>query len=159
MYLDALEFLEEEREAFRPFEALDSLTDEQLSSPLADAHGWSGRDLMGHITVWLEQALTVARELAMGERSAAKERFDAEWEAGGDAVNDAFGVAWAALPLHEVRERFRDVPGELRGTLTVVPETRWLKNADIMRYLLDETIDHYAAHAADLAAVLAAAGR
>src|SRR5437762_1597498 len=30
MYLNALEFLEEEREAWRPFEALDGLTDEQL---------------------------------------------------------------------------------------------------------------------------------
>ncbi len=30
MYLDALEFLDEERDAFRPFEALADLTDEQL---------------------------------------------------------------------------------------------------------------------------------
>jgi hypothetical protein len=159
MYLDALEFLEEERDAFRPFEALGSLTDEQLSASVADAHGWSGRDLMGHLTAWLEQALAVARELAMGERSVSKERLDAEWAAGGDAVNAAFAATWAGLPLDEVRERFRTVPGELRGTLTVVPETRWLKNADNMRYLLDETIDHYTDHTADLAAILGAAGR
>jgi Mycothiol maleylpyruvate isomerase N-terminal domain len=159
MYLDALEFLEEERDAFRPYEALNGLTDAQLCAAVADAHGWSGRDLMGHLTAWLEQALAVARELAMGERSASKERLDAEWAAGGDAVNDRLGALWEALPLDEVRERFRTVPGELRGTLTVVPETRWLKNADNMRYLLDETIDHYTDHAADLAAILAAAAR
>ena len=33
MYLNALEFLEEERELWRPFEALDGLTDEQLDTP------------------------------------------------------------------------------------------------------------------------------
>ena len=32
--------------------------------------------------------------------------------------------------MDEVRERFATVPGELRGYLTVVPETRWLKHAD-----------------------------
>ncbi|HTC86578.1 MAG TPA: hypothetical protein VK656_07725, partial [Candidatus Acidoferrum sp.] len=60
MYLDALEFLEEERDAFRPFEALDDLSDEQLQVPLAGAHGWSGRDLMGHLTGGLEVALAAA---------------------------------------------------------------------------------------------------
>ena len=34
MYLDALEFLEEEREAWAPFEALATLSDEQLAAPL-----------------------------------------------------------------------------------------------------------------------------
>ena len=31
--------------------------------------------------------------------------------------------------MDEVRARFRTSPGELRGYLTVVPESRWLKNA------------------------------
>ncbi|MFI5226816.1 MAG: hypothetical protein ACHQ3P_09085 [Candidatus Limnocylindrales bacterium] len=158
MYLDALEFLEEEREAFRPYEALSGLTDDQLSAEIDGAHGWSGRDLMAHIVGWLEPGLTVARELAVGERSTTKERLDAEWETGGDAINAAMTATWAALPMAEVRRRFETVPGELRGTLTVVPEIRWLKNPDYMRYFLDETIDHYAEHTPELAAVLAAAG-
>ena len=43
MYLDALSFLEEERDAWRPYEALVELTDEQLAVPSTGAHGWSGR--------------------------------------------------------------------------------------------------------------------
>ena len=70
MYLDALSFLEDERDAFRAYEALDSLTDEQLDAPVEGAGGWSGRDLMGHMIVWQEAALATAKELAVGERSA-----------------------------------------------------------------------------------------
>ena len=48
----------------------------------------------------------------------------------------------------------RESPGDDRGYLTVVPETRWLKHADFLRFFLDESTDHYEAHAADLEAVL-----
>ena len=159
MYLNALEFLEEEREAWRPFEALDELTDAQLETPVPGAHGWSGRDLIAHLVAWLEHGLQVARELAVGERSPTKERLDREWdERGGDVMNAEIEATWRALPMATVRERLRTVPGELRGYLTVVPESRWVKDADVLRYFLDETIDHYADHRADLDAVLAAAG-
>jgi hypothetical protein len=157
MYLNALEFLEEEREAWRPFEALDGLTDEQLGSPVEGAHGWSGRDLVGHLVAGQEVALAVATELAVGQDSAAKARFDAEWDAGGDAMNDRMTTEWRALPIEEVRRRLRTVPGELRGYLTVVPEARWLKHSDYLRYFIDETIDHYADHGSDLDAILDAA--
>jgi len=73
-----------------------------------------------------------------------------------DNYIDAVGKA-LALPIDEVRSRFRLIPGELRGYLTVVPETRWLKNTEYENFFLDETTDHYAGHMADLAAVLAAA--
>ena len=69
MYLDALEFLEEEREAFRPFEALDGLTDEQLQAARRGRTAGPGRDLMGHLVVRQEVALAVARELAVNERA------------------------------------------------------------------------------------------
>jgi hypothetical protein len=58
------------------------------------------------------------------------------------------------MPLDEVLSRFRAVPGELRGHLTVVPEARWLKNPEFQRFFAAETIDHYADHEADLAAIL-----
>ncbi len=158
MYLDALSFLDDERDGWRPFEALDQLDDDQLASLVGAAHGWSGRDLMGHLVAWQEQALAVARELAVGESSPIKERADRDWEARGDAINDDLLRAWASLPIAEVRRRFRTVPGELRGYLTVVPESRWIKNADHERFFLDETIDHYEEHRSDLDAILAAAG-
>ncbi|NJD28968.1 MAG: hypothetical protein FIA92_11800 [Chloroflexi bacterium] len=157
MYLNAMEFLEEEREAWRPFEALDGLSDEQLDTPIDEAHGWTGRDLMAHLAAWQGYALAMARELAVGETSATRERLDAEWDERGDAINLDIQVEWRALPLEEVRERFRTIPGELRGYLTVVPEARWVKHADHLRGFLEETIEHYAEHEADLEAILEAA--
>ena len=158
MYLNALEFLEEEREAWRPYEALADLTDEQLAVPIGEAHEWSGRDLIAHLVAWQANALDVAKELAVGEASATKERSDAEWDERGDEMNLDIQVEWRALPMDEVRRRLREIPGELRGYLTVVPESRWIKHADSLRFFIDETIDHYADHAADLEAILDAAG-
>ena len=160
MYVDALSFLEDERDAWRPYEALLELSDEELSRPVEGAHGWSGRDLMGHLLGWQLVALDVARELAVGVSSPTKAQADADWEArGGETVNAELEARWAALPLEEVRSEFQRVSGELRGFLTVVPETRWIKDPDHQRFFADETLDHYDEHRADLAAILAAAGR
>jgi Mycothiol maleylpyruvate isomerase N-terminal domain len=154
MYLNALEFLEEEREAWRPFEALEALSDEQLSRPISDAHDWAGRDVMAHVVAWLLDALAAARELAMGERSEAMERSQRDFAARGDDINAEIQAEWRGLPLAEVRRRFRETPGELRGYLTVVPESRWIKQADHLRFFHVYTIEHYEDHYADLEAVL-----
>jgi len=154
MYLNALEFLEEERDGWRPFEALDGLTDAQLDAEIEGAHGWTARDLISHMVAWQESATDVAKELAVGPESPTKARLDAEWAARGDVINDEINAAWRAFPIDEVRRRLRTVPGELRGYLTVVPEARWIKHADYLRFFLDETIEHYADHLADLEAVL-----
>ena len=159
MYLDALEFLDEEREAWAPFEALAGLSDEQLDVAVAGAHGWSARQLMGHLLGWQDNAMTVAKELAVGETSATKARSDEEWEArGGEVINAEMDATWAALPIDELRHRFATIPGELRGYLTVVPESRWLKHADNQSFFSEETTRHYEVHAEDLRAVLEAAG-
>ena len=60
MYFDALSFLEDERDAWRPFEALATLPDEDLVLPVDAAHGWSARDLAVHLGAWQEHALDVA---------------------------------------------------------------------------------------------------
>ena len=159
MYFDALSFLEDEREAWRPFEALDQLTDDQLEQPVEALNGWTGRDLMAHLVAWLEVSLAAAKELAVNETSPTLQRMDAEWEAGGDALNDRLLAEWRDLPMDEVRRRFRTVPGELRGYLTVVPETRWIKHAQHQESFVGESLEHYEDHLADLQAVLAQAGR
>jgi hypothetical protein len=162
MYVDGFSFLEEERDAFRPFEALLELTDEELERPIEGAHGWTGRDLMGHLGVWIEWWLDIARELAVNPQSPAFDRLEAigkEWAAQGDTLNARYQSEWAALPMADVRSRFSTMPGELRGYLTVVPETRWLKDSDHLKSLLGNTTEHYADHEAELRAVLAAAGR
>jgi hypothetical protein len=160
MYLDAMEFLEEERDAWAPYEALAGLTDEQLGAPVAAAHGWSGRALMAHLLAWQEVALRAAKELAVNETSDTFERVSADWDArGGEVVNAEIDARWAAVPMAELRARFATQPGELRGYLTVVPETRWLKHAKNLESFREESIEHYEEHADDLTAVLEAAGR
>ena len=161
MYMQALEFLEDERDSWRPYEALAALSDESLERPTpadSPAHGWSGRDLISHMIGWREYLLAVARELALNEHSETQRLLDAEWDAdGADAVNARLAAPWRALPMAEVRQRFGSVPGELRGYLTVVPETRWIKNADVQRTFIETTLEHDEAHRADLDAILAAA--
>lgn len=158
MYLDAMEFLEEERDAWAPYEALADLTDDQLSVVVDGAHGWSGRDLMAHMLAWQGVSLDAAKELAVNETSPTIARVDADWEArGGDVVNEEITRTWADVPMADLRQKFRTQPGELRGYLTVVPETRWLKHAEHLKSFHDETIAHYGDHADDLEAILAAA--
>ena len=157
MYTDALEFLEEEHDAWVPYEALAGLTDDQLEQPVEAAHGWSGRDLMAHLLAWQGVALDVAKELAVNEESPTIARVDAEWDAKGDAFNDEIQAAWAARPMSELRACLQTQPGELRGYLTVVPESRWVKHPDHLKTFHDETIAHYEEHVPELQAVLAAA--
>ena len=161
MYIDALSFLEDEREAWTPFEALASLSDDELERSLPEdgpAHGWSGRDLMAHLSAWQQVALEAARELAVNDASPTIDRVNSEWDAvGGDQINARIAAEWRALPLDEVRRRFSTTPGELRGYLTVVPETRWVKNSARLDFFLECTLDHYGNHEAELAAILATA--
>lgn len=158
MYLSALDFLEEEREAWRPYEALLELTDEQLSGPVEAAHGWSGSDLLGHLVAWQSHALDVARELAVGETSPTRDALAKDWDARADAVNDDLLAEWRSLDPAELRRRSSSIAGELRGTLTVVPESRFIKHAAQETFFVEETIEHYEDHLADLRAVLDAAG-
>jgi hypothetical protein len=158
MVLDGASFLEAEREAWRPFEALGSLDDPALETPVAAAHGWRGRDLMAHLLSGHATAIEIARELAVGEESETLTRTDEEWDRlGGDAVNARIEAEWSLLPLDEIRARFRQMPGELRGLLKVLPDARWIEHPAHRRAFLGETLEHYADHRADLAAVLAAA--
>ncbi len=159
MYLDALSFLEDERDGFRAYEALDALNDEQLDIPVAAAGGWSGRDLMGHMILWQEAALATAKELAMSEESPTMDRLEALWSSGpdaGDHMNEAGIARFRAMPIAAVRKLFRTVSGELRGYLTVVPEARWIKHAARQEYFFGETTEHYEEHLKELRAIMEA---
>jgi hypothetical protein len=159
MYTDALSFLEDERDAWQPYEALSQLTDDELERPVEGAHGWSGRDLMGHLVHWQLLALDVAKELAVREDSPRKIAADEDFERRGDvAVNAEVDELWRGKPIAEVREAFASTAGQLRGFLTVVPESRWLKNADMQRFFYEELTEHYDEHRPELAAILDAAG-
>ena len=75
---------------------------------------------------------------------------------GVDAINERILAAARARPIAELREAFGTVPGELRGYLTVVPETRWVKHPAHLKAFLADTTEHYEEHAGDLAAILEA---
>ncbi len=158
MYMQALEFLEDERDSWRPFEALGALSDGALERAAAidsPAHGWSGRDLITHMVAWREYALAVARDLALNEHSDTQRRLDEEWDrVGQEAVNARLFAEWSDLTTAEVRHRLETIPGELRGYLTVVPETRWIKNAEVQRTFVESTLEHDDQHRADLAYIL-----
>ena len=156
---DGREFLSVERDAFRPFEVLANLTNSQLGIGVARAHGWSARQLMAHLLSGHEIAIVVAAELVESETSPAKDRADAAWDAlGGDVVNAEIDARWAALSLDDVRARFATLPGQLRSQLAMVPESRWVKDGELLRFFLSETTAHYEDHVSDLAAILDAAG-
>ena len=104
------------------FEALDSLTDEQLDRPIDEAHDWSGRDLIAHLVAWQSNALQVAKELAVGETSATKVRSDAEWDERGDAMNLDIQVEWRALPMDEACAASARCPASSAAT------SRWCRN-------------------------------
>jgi Mycothiol maleylpyruvate isomerase N-terminal domain len=156
MYLDALSFLEDERDAWRPYEALGGIPDDQLDRPVEAAHGWSARDLIGHVVGWQQVALAIARELAVNDTSPEMARVNAEWDAGGDAMNERMIAAWRGVSPSEVKDRLESVPGELRGYLTVVPESRWVKHPTHLETFVEDTLEHYDDHRADLEAILAA---
>jgi hypothetical protein len=157
VYLDALSFLEDERDAWRSYEALAEIPDDRLDRPVDAAHGWSARDLIAHMVGWQQVALTVAKQLAVGETSPEIARINAEWDARGDELNAEMIATWRDLSPADVRDRLQSVAGELRGYLTVVPESRWIKNPAHLAHFSEETLEHYADHRADLDAILEAA--
>ena len=158
MYTDALSFLEDERDTFRAYEALDALTDEQLDIPVAAAGGWSGRDLMGHITLAQEDALAIGQ--GAGDRGVEPHLGSHGGRVGrpgpGTSSTTRGSPASGRCRSTEVRARFRTVSGELRGYLTVVPESRWIKHATHQEYFFGELTEHYEEHEKELRAILEA---
>ena len=83
---------------------------------------------------------------------------DADWECrAGDRITRRSLAAAARSRSPRSGARFSEVAGELRGYLTVVPESRWIKHADHQNWFFDETTEHYEDHCRDLAAILEAA--
>ena len=152
MYADGLSFLEEEREAWRPFEALLDLSDEQLGAPLEGAHGWTGRDLMAHLCAWIGWWLEIARELAVNPTSPTLERLH---ELGrrlggpGRSRKRRHPGRMGRPADRRTQAPIRTMPGGLRGYLTVVPEARWLKDGASLNSLTQNTTGHYEEHLAE----------
>ena len=105
MYLDALEFLEEERDAWGPFEALAGLTDEQLERPVDGPTA-------GPVGISWPTCSPGRRTRSRSPPSSRSTRRARPWRAPmpsgttrGDVINDEIEAEWAALPMAELRER------------------------------------------------------
>ena len=148
MYFDALSFLEDERDTFRPYEALVDLTDEQLERPVEAAHGWSGRDLMGHLCCGRRRRSRRPRSSPSARRARPRSRRTATGTTpgAGDRMNDEHLARFRALPMAEVRACSTD-----RGRAARLPDgrarVRWIKHADHQNWFFAETIEHYEDHA------------
>jgi hypothetical protein len=158
MYTHGMEFLEDERDAWEPYEALADVPDEAMDRPTdrdGPGHGWSARTLIAHMLGWHETVLKVALELAVNETSPTYEAVSRDWDERADAMNEDIHARYADTPPEELRKRLRELPGELRGTLTVVPEARWLKHPRHSEVFVEWMLEHEADHRKELDAVLA----
>lgn len=153
----ATALLEEERAAFRPFEALGLLPDAQLDVAVAAAHDWSGRDVIAHVIAWLADAIAVATELRAQPSSPALAKSRQAFAASGDDINARIQAEWRDLPVAEVRRRLREVPVALRRAVADVPAAHWAGDPENLRFIHIYTVEHYEDHATDLEAVLDAA--
>lgn len=135
-----------EADGWAPFTALADLSDAALERPVEGAHGWSGRDLIAHLTFWQEMGVRIARDL---------EPVDVGED--GDGWNERILAEWQVLPMAELRARFAAAPAALRAALDASPVSGWWGDEAIRLDLIGETADHYADHVADLEAILAAA--
>ncbi len=92
---------------------------------------------MGHLLAWQEVALPCRQgaRRQRDERRRSRASTPTGTRAGATSSTPRSTPTWADVPMAELRERFATQPGELRGYLTVVPETRWLKHADAPRVL------------------------
>lgn len=158
MHQDGAAFVAAETLAWQPYLALAELTDDQLVQPVAGAHGWSARDLIGHVTVWQDKQLGYAVELLTQGTTIARDADDAEYERRGDEWNDELVSQFAQLPPTEVRQRLLTANQELRRVLANVPAERWHSHSHFTDYL-PGMLDHYAEHEADARAILAAFDR
>ena len=74
----------------------------------------------------------------------------------GDAMNEEASPASGRCRSRRSGQRFRTVAGELRGYLTVVPESRWIKHRAHQEWFFGETTEHYSEHDKELRAILEA---
>ena len=146
-------FLADERESFRPFEAILELERQDLDLG-PRVHGWSARDLLAHLAGWHEVAAEVARELIVAPTSARKVAADEEWEARGNELNEEIRQEWEQLTVDDFRARARAATYDLRAAMATLPLSRWWDSVEYLDYFTSEMQGHYLDHRAALDKVL-----
>ena len=99
-------------------EAIDVLTEEQMSRP--DLDGWSAKDHLTHLTLWHELRFFELSRIARGGRAG----FPVTDEAGVEHINQQFAANRRPLPLAQVFADLEFAREMVRQAVTACPEDR-----------------------------------
>jgi hypothetical protein len=117
------------------------LPDAALTEP-GVAGAWSVKDIIAHVSVWEDEALTHLPVVLAGKRPP---RYSVT-HGGIDAFNARMTERNRDLPLREVLRRRDDTHRRLVEFVRRVPESEWRGDSRFRRRLRLDTYGHYAVH-------------
>lgn len=143
MRMDRDELLRREEENWRSFEVAVAAVPAERRTEAGVVPGWSVRDLVWHCARWSDHVGSVLTGIAAGtyvdeeHPDAFFDDLNARW------AEEAKGVDWDTVATEMIAARNR-----ARAAFEALPEP----NATAVEWFTDETVDHYAEHAAEIAA-------
>lgn len=126
-------------------DAFADLSPEQRQRP-GVVGNWSVRDLLAHITVWEEEALTHLPLIAQGGRPPKY----SDTYGGIDAFNAQNEARWRKKSLAEIERDFADTHRRLSDYLNSVPDELLMSGTRFRRRLQLDAIGHYEIHSAHI---------
>ena len=122
-------------------ESFAGLSDKQLLQP-GVVGAWSVKDIMAHVTVWENEALTHLPQIAQGGRPPTY----AVAHGGIDAFNAKMEQRWRDLSLADVRRQLAETHDRLISYLRSVPPDLLDSKSRFRRRLRLDTYGHYPIH-------------
>jgi hypothetical protein len=121
-------------------QSLRGLSDEAMSRPGLVGE-WSGKDLLGHIATWEDEAIKAMGEVMRGNRPPRYRK-----HGGIDVFNARESAKKARLSLGEARRRLTDSHKRLLETVAGMPGEHWERESSVRRRLRLDTYGHYRIH-------------
>ena len=121
-------------------QSLRGLSDEAMSGPGLVGE-WSGKDLLGHIATWENEAMKAMAEVMQGNRPPGYGK-----HGGIDVFNARESAKKARLSLGEARSRLTDSHKRLVELVAGMPEEWWERENPVRRRLRLDTYGHYRIH-------------
>jgi uncharacterized protein (TIGR03083 family) len=123
-------------------ESYDGVPDAQLMEPGAIGD-WSVKDILAHVTIWEEEALTHLPLIVAGGRPPRYVTYG-----GIDAFNARMIAQTRSLSLSEVRRRLDETHRRLIAFIQSAPAGQFARETRARRRLRLDTYGHYPLHAA-----------
>ena len=121
-------------------QSLRGLSDEAMSQPGLVGE-WSGKDLLGHIETWEDEAIEAMGEVMRGNRPSGYRK-----HGGIDVFNARESAKKARLSLGEARGRLTDSHRRLVEVVAGMPGEHWGRENPVRRRLRLDTYGHYRLH-------------